>query len=95
MALLPKGLIKVLMFPILIVALLVLNSLIEPMKILTDLPRNAMNCPATASFNATAWSAMTGSQHMIYSTGCYALNGTVIGFIGLLTILAIWGWMSK
>lgn len=91
----PEFIKKFLLFPILIVVLLILSSLIEPMITLTDLPRNAMNCPLSQDFNQTAWDLMTTSQHTIYSTGCYALNWDVLIFIGLLSALAIWGWFTK
>lgn len=92
---LPKGLIKLILLPVLFVTLIILASLITPMKDLTDGPRKAMNCPGTTTFNQTAWTAQTSSQHTIYSTGCYALHWDVIAFIGLLTVVAIWGWYTK
>lgn len=92
---LPKFLVKIFNFPLLVGVLLILSSLIEPMKVLTDVPRGAMNCPGTTVFNQTAWSLMTSAQHTIYATGCYALNWDVLAFVGGLLIIAIWGWMTK
>lgn len=92
---LPKFVKKLFLAPILLVVLLVLNSLIEPMKTLVDIPRVAMNCPNTATFDSVAWNALNAYQHTIYSTGCYMLNWSMLLFIGLLIIIAIWGWMTK
>lgn len=86
---------KIFLFPILIFVLLVLSSLIEPMKTETDVPRNSMNCPNSPTFNQTLWDNQTENQHTIYSTGCYGLHWDVIAFIGGLTALAIFGWFTK
>jgi hypothetical protein len=88
----PNWIKKILMFPILIVVILILFSLIDPMKIMTDIPREAMNCPNTISFNQTAWGELNDNHHLMYSTACLALNADVLAFIGILLIAAIIGW---
>jgi hypothetical protein len=88
----PDWIKKISIFPILIVVILILFSLIEPMKTLTDIPRTSMNCPNTISFNVTAWDELDSHRHLIYSTTCLALNLDVLLFIGLLLIAAIIGW---
>ena len=92
---LPKFTKKLFLFPILIIVLIVLNSFIDPFKTIVDPVRTNMNCPNTDTFNATAWANLSQWDHLQYSTECYALNWSMLGFIGLLTIFAIWGWMSK
>jgi hypothetical protein len=81
-------------FPFLVIVLLMLSSLIEPLKTEVDGPRGTMNCPNTVSFNQTAWSNLNARDHMTYSTSCYFLNWTVLLFIGLLSAFAVWGWMT-
>jgi hypothetical protein len=92
---LPKFIIKLFMLPILFIVLIVLASLIEPLKTMTDSPRGDMNCPNTSNFNQTAWSEMDSYKHIGYSTGCYLLNWDVLLFVGLLSAVAIWGWFNK
>ena len=91
---LPSFLRKLFLFPILIIVLLILSALVEPTKTLTDVPREAMNCPNTDVFNQTAWDSQTAFQFTIYGTTCYALNLYMLLFIGLLGILALWGWFK-
>ncbi len=91
----PKLLVKILMFPVLFVFLITLFSLIEPMITLTDIPRDSMNCPNTVAFDSVAWGNLSASDHLLYSTGCYALNWDMLVFIGLLAILGVWGWLNK
>ena len=92
---LPKFIKKLFLFPILIIALLLINSLIDPFKISVDPIREDMNCPNTDTFDALAWANLSNWDHITYSTECYFLNWTMLSFLGLLSIFAIWGWLSK
>jgi hypothetical protein len=92
---LPSLFVKLLMLPLLIIVILVLFSLIEPMKVMTDIPRISMNCPNTNSFDSTAWNSMSSSNHTIYSTSCYALNWDMLIFIVAIGGLAVWAWWNK
>ena len=92
---LPNWIKKVFMFPVLVIVILVLFSLIEPMKTMSDTPRSDMNCPNTPTFNQTAWDSMSELDHLNYSTGCYAINWDMILFIGGLCMIAVIGWWGK
>lgn len=92
---LPKFFKMLFLFPILLLVIIVLNSLIEPMEANTDPNRASMNCPNTPSFDAVAWNNLSKWSHLTYSTECYILNWDVILFVGLLTGAAIWGWFNK
>lgn len=93
---LPSVVKKIFLLPLLFLVLLVLASLIEPTKTITDIPRGDMNCPNTNNFNQTQWdnSISDANNHTIYSTGCYALHWDMFAFVGGLTALAIWGWFN-
>ncbi len=85
---------KIFLSPVLYIVIIILFSLIQPMKDLTDTPRAAMNCPNTPNFNQANWSNLSANDHTNYSTGCYALNWDMLAFVGGLILLALWGWFK-
>lgn len=85
---------KIFLAPVLYIVIIILFSLIQPTKDVTDTPRISMNCPNTVSFSQSNWSNLSAGDHLSYSTGCYALNWDMIAFVGGLTLLAVWGWLT-
>lgn len=85
---------KIFLSPVLYIVILVLFSLIQPLKDVTDPPRATMNCPNTATFNQANWTNLSANDHTSYSTGCYILNWDMLLFVGGLVALAIYGWFK-